>query len=78
MGWVEFEKIKLESEKGRALLTAEYAIKQMQFIVEKVVDVDLINLVTLWNGKTIHISITRLMIKRNEWRSTRKPLDFLA
>jgi hypothetical protein len=41
MPWVESEKIKLESEKDRALLKEEIdSIKQMQFIIEKLVDVD--------------------------------------
>jgi hypothetical protein len=41
MPWVEFEKIKLETEKGRALLDTEIeSIKETQFQVEKLVDQD--------------------------------------
>lgn len=39
MDWVEFEKIKLAKEKGRALTKAEVAgVKKMRFEVSKIVD----------------------------------------
>ena len=41
MPWLEFEKIKLDSEKGRAFLSTEIeSIEQAQFLVEKLVDQD--------------------------------------
>jgi hypothetical protein len=50
MDWVEFEKIKIANEKGRALTKVEVAgIKKMEFEVSKIVDQVQYGHIVKWN-----------------------------